>query len=126
MVIAVDFDGTIVTHEYPNIGKNIGAIHVLKRLIANGHQLILNTMRSGKELDEAVEYLKNEGIELYGINENPTQKEWTTSPKVLADKYIDDANVGCPILINYEISLRPFVNWRLIELLLEQTGILRN
>ena len=54
MYIAVDFDGTCVTHEYPNIGKDIGAVPVLKKLTDSGHKIILNTMRSGKELAAAI------------------------------------------------------------------------
>ena len=46
MIIAVDFDGTCVKHAYPKIGEDIGAIPVLKQLVNDGHQLVLNTMRS--------------------------------------------------------------------------------
>lgn len=53
MIIAVDFDGTVVSHEYPHIGEDIGAVPVLKELVAAGHKLILYTMRSGRLLDEA-------------------------------------------------------------------------
>ena len=49
MTINIDFDGTCVTHEFPNVGKSIGAEKVLKRLVDNGHQLILFTMRSDRE-----------------------------------------------------------------------------
>ena len=84
MYIAIDFDGTCVTHDYPRIGKDINAVNVLKKLVANGHKLILNTMRSGKELKEAINWFKKNDIELYGANENPTQKKWTNSPKVYA------------------------------------------
>jgi predicted mannosyl-3-phosphoglycerate phosphatase (HAD superfamily) len=73
-VIAVDFDGTCVTHEYPHIGKDIGAVPVLKSFVEAGHRLILYTMRSGKELDEAVDWFKRNGIPLSGVNENPSQK----------------------------------------------------
>ena len=124
MYIAVDFDGTCVTHDYPRIGKDIHAIPVLKRLVANGHKLILNTMRSGKELDEAVNWFKEHNIELFGVNENPTQKSWTASPKVYAHIYIDDAAFGCPLLTVPELSDRPFVNWPWIELKLTQMEII--
>ena len=124
MYIAVDFDGTCVTHDYPRIGKEIGAPKVLKRLVEAGHKLILNTMRSGKELDDAVNWFKENNIELFGINENPTQKTWTNSPKVYAHMYIDDAAFGCPLLNIPEISDRPFVNWVFIEVKLSQMGII--
>ena len=124
MYIAIDFDGTCVTHDYPRIGKDINAIDVLKKLVVNGHKLILNTMRSGKELDEAVNWFKENNIELFGINGNPTQKRWTDSPKVYAHMYIDDAAFGCPLLNMPEISDRPFVNWGFIEVKLSQMGII--
>lgn len=124
MYIAIDFDGTCVTHDYPRIGKDIHAVNVLKRLVANGHKLILNTMRSGKELDEAVNWFNEHNIELFGVNENPTQKSWTESPKVYAHMYIDDAAFGCPLLNVPELSDRPFVNWPWIELKLTQMEII--
>jgi hydroxymethylpyrimidine pyrophosphatase-like HAD family hydrolase len=115
MLVAVDFDGTCVTHDYPNIGKDIGAVPVLKKIVESGHNLILLTMRHGKYLDEAVKWFEDNGIDLYAINENPQQKEWTESPKVYANIYIDDAGLGIPLLYDNELSLRPFVNWMEIE-----------
>ena len=48
MDIVVDFDGTCVSHEFPIVGKEIGAVKVLKKLVKNGHRLILFTMRSDR------------------------------------------------------------------------------
>ena len=124
MYIAIDFDGTCVTHDYPRIGKEIGATEVLKRLVEAGHKLILNTMRSDKELQDAVNWFKKNGIELYGVNENPSQKQWTNSPKVYAHMYIDDAALGCPLINAPELSNRPFVDWDSIDLQLIQKGII--
>ncbi len=124
MYIAIDFDGTCVTHDYPRIGKEIGATEVLKRLVEAGHKLILNTMRSDKELQDAVNWFKKNGIELYGVNENPAQKRWTNSPKVYAHMYIDDAALGCPLINAPELSNRPFVDWDSIDLQLIQMGII--
>jgi hypothetical protein len=115
MVIAVDFDGTCVTHDYPRVGKDIGAVPILKRLIKEGHQLILWTMRSGKELNDAIEWFKDNGIELYGIQENPNQKSWTASPKAYAQLYIDDAALGAPLLMDSSMSNREFINWKVVE-----------
>ena len=123
MYIAVDFDGTCVTHDYPRIGKEIGATKVLKHLVEAGHKLILNTMRSGKELQDAIHWFNENGIELYGVNENPIQKHWTTSPKVYAHLYIDDAAFGCPLLNVPDFSDRPFVDWDSIWRQLIQKGI---
>ena len=67
MIIALDFDGTVVTHEYPYIGEDIGAVPVLKQLVAEGHKLILYTMRSGKLLDDAMAWFERNGIELYEV-----------------------------------------------------------
>ena len=125
MIIGIDFDGTCVTHDYPRIGKEIGAIEVLKRLVEAGHKLILNTMRSGKELQDAVNWFNENGIELYGANENPTQKRWTQSPKVYAHLYIDDAALGCPLRMNSDLSERPFVDWEVVSFLLEDNAIIR-
>lgn len=121
MEILIDFDGTVVTHEYPKIGKNIGAIPVLRRLVNGGHRLILFTMRSNRELDEAVNWFKKNNIPLYGVQVNPTQYEWTNSPKAYGQLLIDDIALGVPLTYYYkgvQISERPFVNWKMIEKLL--------
>jgi hypothetical protein len=115
MYIAIDFDGTCVTHDYPRVGKDIGAVPVLKKLTDSGHQLILNTMRSGDELADAIQWFIDNDIPLYGVNENPTQKSWTASPKVYAHLYIDDAALGCPLMFDHTVSNRPFVNWELVD-----------
>lgn len=124
MFIAVDFDGTCVTHEYPEVGKDIGAAPVLRRLVDAGHKIILNTMRSGKTLEDAEHWFKINNIELFGSNINPTQKRWTDSPKVYAQLYIDDAALGCPLISDPEFSNRPFVDWVAVEVYLESGGIL--
>ena len=120
MIIAVDFDGTCTTHEYPRIGKDIGAVPVLKRLAASGHGLILWTMRSGESLQEAVQWFKERDIPLYGVNCNPTQKHWTKSPKAYANLYIDDAALGIPLCPpdKDDENGRPFVDWQAVEQLL--------
>lgn len=125
MIIGIDFDGTCVTHDYPAIGKDIGAVNVLKRLVNSGHKLILNTMRSGVKLQDAINWFKENGIELYGANANPTQKSWTQSPKVYAHLYIDDAALGCPLKMDSNLSDRPFVDWEVIERWLFDDGILK-
>ena len=121
LIIAVDFDGTCVTHEYPNVGKEIGAPQVLKKITDAGHKIILFTMRSGKELQDAVNWFKQNNIPLFGVNENTTQHTWTASPKPYAHMYIDDAAFGCPLIFNDEISPRGYVNWQIVESTL--TGI---
>lgn len=95
--IAVDFDGTIVEHEYPAIGKEkLFAFQTLRELEKLGARLILWTFRAGKELDEAVEYCKKNGIEFYAVNKNYPEEifDETVSRKIDADLYIDDKNIG--------------------------------
>jgi hypothetical protein len=111
MTIAVDFDGTCVTHDYPNVGADIGAVPVLKKLVEDKHQLILWTMRSGKELKDAVMWFRINDIPLYGIQTNPTQNSWTDSPKAYANLYIDDAALGAPLIYDENISPREFIDW---------------
>lgn len=124
MEIAIDFDGTVVTHEYPKIGRSIGAATILNELIANGHRLILYTMRSGEHLEEAIAWFKEEDIPLYGIQCNPTQKSWTDSPKCYAQLYIDDAALGCPTIFNSTVSSRPFVDWARVAALLRDKRLI--
>ena len=113
MIIGIDFDGTCVKHAYPNIGDDIGAVPVLKEFIRQGHKLILITMRSGELLDNAVQWLKERGIELYGVNHNPDQDSWTKSPKIYAQLYIDDAGLGCPTNFDQRTG-RTYVDWKVI------------
>lgn len=123
MIIALDFDGTVVSHEYPHIGEDIGAVPVLKELVAAGHKLILFTMRSGKLLDDAVAWFERNGIELYAVNENPEQKSWTSSVKVHANIYIDDCALGCPIRYEDDIR-RPFVDWKKVREILAYNRVI--
>lgn len=99
MVIAVDFDGTIVEHEYPKIGEEIPfATETLRMLINDHHKLILWSVREGKLLDEAVEWCRERGVEFYAINrdypEETTQNNNHFSRKLKADLFIDDRNLG--------------------------------
>ena len=95
--IAVDFDGTIVEHAYPEIGNEmLFAFTTLKALKDKGHKLILWTYRDGELLDEAVEFCKQNGVEFYAVNNSfPEEKiDKNISRKINADIFIDDRNVG--------------------------------
>ena len=82
MIIAIDFDGTVVDHRYPEIGPEApGAIQTLRDLAEREHRLILFTMRSGYHLGEAIEWFKMAGIPLWGIQYNPEQATWSESNK---------------------------------------------
>lgn len=96
MVIAVDFDGTIVEHRYPRIGKPIPfAIDILKQLQNEHHILILWTVREGELLQEAIDYCKDQGLEFYAHNSNfPEEDRSKGSRKLSADLFIDDRNFG--------------------------------
>lgn len=139
MEIAIDFDGTCVSHEFPKVGKDIGAVPVLKELVAKGHNLILFTMRSDKHdntgfskespkihngnfLQDAINWFKQNEIKLYAIQANPTQHDWTTSPKCYAQLYIDDAALGIPLI--HDQHERPFVDWQKVRQLLTENKIL--
>lgn len=125
MIFGIDFDGTIVTHDFPEIGDPVpNALPVMKRLGYAGHHIILFTIRSGQTLDQAVGYLKNNDIDLYGVNVNPQQKSWSNSPKPYCHMYIDDAALGCPLVEG--VHERPFVNWLTVERVLIKKGILND
>ncbi|WP_194765763.1 BT0820 family HAD-type phosphatase [Tamlana sp. I1] len=97
LIIAVDFDGTIVEDAYPNIGKPmIFAFETLKKLEEDGHRLILWTYRSGEKLDEAVKFCEDNGIHFYAVNQSFPEEvfDHTVSRKINADLFIDDRNVG--------------------------------
>lgn len=122
--LAIDFDGTCVEHMYPEVGKDVpGAIQVLKDLVAEGHFLILWTMRDGKEFEEAVQWFWDNDIELYGMNNNPSQWHWTKSDKAYAHIYIDDAALGCPLRLGIQGD-RPMVDWLAVRGILTEKGIL--
>lgn len=134
MYIAVDFDGTCVKHQFPEVGEDIGAVPVLKELVEAGHKLILCTMRSHPSektkhasekgyiaterdtLQDAVDWFEENGIELYGVNENPSQKAWTESKKIYANMYIDDCALGVPLVADGRGNV--FVDWEEVRKLL--------
>lgn len=123
-VIAVDFDGTCVEHDYPAVGMDVeGAVDTLRELNRRGHRIILYSMRSGDKLDVAVRWFKERKIELWAVNSNPEQSEWTSSPKVYADLYIDDSALGCPIMFIDGVQ-RPVVKWAKVRTQLEYDGVL--
>jgi len=99
MTIAVDFDGTIVEHRYPEIGKELPfATQTLRMLIEDRHKLILWSVREGKLLDDAVEWCRNRGVEFYAVNKDFPEEDLTKnqsfSRKIKADVWIDDRNIG--------------------------------
>lgn len=122
LILGVDFDGTVVTHKFPEVGQDApNAAEVLKEFQDMGFIICLNTMRSDKNcydpvggklvpsgmgkkmglstvLEDAIDWFDRNGIKLSGVNTSPGQKLWTDSPKVYASHYIDDAAVGTPMI----------------------------
>ena len=106
-VIAVDFDGTIVDHKFPEIGDGCpGALMCLRQWKAMGIKLILWTMRDKDYLEDAVRWCKERGLEFDAVNEGIDDSEWTTSNKAYANVYIDDMAIGCPM-----VDSRRMVDW---------------
>lgn len=142
-IFAVDFDGTCVADAaYPDYSaEDIGSVPVLRRLVRAGHRLILWTVRSnhtmdmtadvttlgprkeGSQLDMALEWFARHAIPLYGVNNNPSQEAWSSSPKVFCDYVIDDKSLGVPLT---EIrGKRPYVNWDAVEQMLIDMRLLQ-
>jgi len=129
-IVAVDFDGTIVEHMYPDIGRPVpGAFETLAWLREHGVRLILLTMRDdnrdldGPVLSDAVAFCRSHGVEFWSTNNNPEQAAWTLSPKVYAHLYIDDAAAGVPLRESIGCA-RPCVDWfALRPVLAERLGI---
>ena len=97
MIIAVDFDGTIVDDEYPKVGPaKILAFDTLLELQKKGHRLILWTYRYGEKLEDAVKFCKKNGLEFYAVNKSYPEEKYdgSVSRKINADVFIDDRNVG--------------------------------
>lgn len=120
IIFGIDFDGTCVTNKYPSMGEDIGAAQVLKKLANKGHLLVLNTMRDKEELEYAKKWFSDNNLPLHGVQCTPGQT-WTTSTKVYAHIYIDDAALGCPIKNDRE---RKYVDWIKVEQILIRQGIL--
>ncbi|UOO90435.1 hypothetical protein LVJ82_05510 [Vitreoscilla massiliensis] len=117
--ILLDFDGTCVAHEYPYVGDDIGAQQVLHDLVANGHQLILFTMRSPiNYLDFALAWFEENRIPLYGIQSHPEQKTWTASPKAYGQLIIDDTMLGAKLVDGR------YLNWQWTAEMLCERGLI--
>lgn len=116
--ISVDFDGTLCfPHSYPYIiDENKPAFDVLKKWQKMGCMILLNTMRGGKELKEAIDWCKERGFVFDGIGRNPTQDEWCQPDvfKIYSVIDVDDRNAGCP-LIGEETDGRGWVDWKEID-----------
>ena len=98
MIIAIDFDGTIVEHDYPAIGalKPLAATSI-QALKSRGHTIIIWTCRYLKEdLQAMVRCLREAEIPYDGVNANVPWLAFQPLPKIYADVYVDDRGLGCP------------------------------
>jgi hydroxymethylpyrimidine pyrophosphatase-like HAD family hydrolase len=116
LILAIDFDGTIVEDAYPGIGKpQLFVFETLKRLQQEGHRLILWTYRDGKKLQEAVDFCSANGIEFYAVNKSFQEEQYDSkkSPKIHADLFIDDRNIG------------GFIGWgKIHQMLIDETPLI--
>lgn len=125
--IAIDFDGTIVTHEYPACGKIVPGVKVtIDALKENGHKVFLWTMRSWNPkhktvLEEAVAFCEDNGISFYGVNQSPQQ--FSNSKKQYASIYIDDAAAGCPLCYYKDFVV---CDWLIVAKILKNRGYITN
>ena len=115
MYLCIDFDGTMVDHTFPNVGAPVpNAVEWVKLFQTKGADIILLTVRCDsferKHLQEAVSYMTGNDITLFGINDNPAQKDFSLSPKAWGHIYIDDAAFGCPLILPEGFG-RPCVDW---------------
>lgn len=116
MIIAVDFDGTLVENAWPAIGPDVPlAFRTLGDLIGMGHKIILWTVRSGESLDEALLHCALRHVEFWGVNENPDQKDFVTSEKVYCDVLIDDTALGCPLIRPGNGVGKSYVDWAAVR-----------
>jgi len=115
LYIAVDFDGTIVKQDYPEIGDPVPlAIETLIELDKLGHHIILWTCRDDEYLYDALDYLSDKGVNLYCVNNNFKEADWNTGPKAFAHIYIDDLNLGIPTMKDSK-SKHPYVDWEIVR-----------
>lgn len=115
--ILLDFDGSVLTNEnYPSIGKDIGAIPVLKKLVENGHKLILWTRRDGFALDNAIKWFKDNEIDIADVNPK-------YGSKIDYDMIIDDKALNMP-LKELSSSEKPYINWVIAKIYLQKLGVL--
>ena len=99
MVIAVDFDGTIVENHYPKIGpERPFATETLRMLIQDHHRVVLWTCREGELLEEALQWCRERGVEFYAANRDYPEETTDNNPhftrKLKADLFIDDRSLG--------------------------------
>lgn len=108
LIFAIDFDGTLCENKYPEIGEpKQEVINKCIELEKEGHRFILNTCRTDKELDAAIEWCKEKGIKFEAINHNlPDRMKLYENDcrKIGADYYIDDKNLSIDEFCNFKVK----------------------
>ena len=123
LTICTDYDGTLVTNDFPAVGRDIGGFAVIKALQEAGHKVILFTVRSDQKLQEALDFASKYGVTFDHVNENPEQKEFSTSPKVFCDLYIDDMALGAPLKTTPGVE-KPYIDWSKVIAMLKSMDVL--
>lgn len=114
MRIGIDFDGTIATDNFPDVGEPVPhAFDVMKQWESDGHQLVLWTVRSGPALEKAIQFIWDNDVKLYAVNRVPGQLKYSSSPKAHCHIFVDDKAVGCPLV--YPKRGAPYVDWPEVE-----------
>jgi hypothetical protein len=104
LIIAVDFDGTIVENDFPEIGKELpGAIRTLKDLQAVGHKIIIWTCRCEPYLSPMTAWFKEKGFTPDAVNSNLGNVSGFAMPKIFYDVLFDDR------------SFPPFRSWNWVR-----------
>jgi hypothetical protein len=120
-VIAVDFDGTIVQEQWPNIGPLIHeCVEVLQKYSKRGGKIILWTCREDRALRDAVKFCIDNQIPIDYVNMNPperTERFGIDSRKIGADLYIDDKT---PIGVYRLLNGLPAVSWTEIDMIINE------
>jgi len=124
--VSINFDGTCVEANFPKVGADIGADPWLRAAVALGAKLILDTSRCDEHLEAAIAWFENHEVKLWGVNSNPDQVKWTSSPKLYAHIYVNSDALGVPLVPRTERK-RPHLDWGVMgPLLLRRVAGLLN
>lgn len=98
-ILAVDFDGTLVSNKFPEIGEPDWVISgVVKAYQEAGWKIILWTCRTDEMLQDAVDFCKRVlNIKFDAVNDNlPEVQQYYkgNTRKVFANMYLDDRSAA--------------------------------
>lgn len=114
--IAVDFDGTIVEHMFPEIGAiKQNVVDRVKKWYAEGHTIIIWTCRTDQYAEEAKKFLAEQEIPYHYFNENPTSPFGDWCRKILADVYLDDRALSVDDIDSFNLETLSFEGDEVLE-----------